>query len=861
MFIGNRYNFQQLKSNKFFNEIFFMNINELTIEKGSFNHGIGSLIFTDNNMQLLVNDIYDFPSNEYNVTPDNNYASENDGTRLYRIRNCLFKNIYFDKTMNFFNIQTSAMTFYMESCTFDTCSFRQCLLRIDTRANTISHICCSKLSVGSESGESLFLYSNTQADSFIKVRYSTILGTGSGIGPQGVLRFFQRNSVLCQCLNISNFNLNKDDDSTGIIRFESSKCTSFVMNTLSNLECKKIVSYNTGSNTEVQFATSMYMCNFISNSFSNCLIYLQLQASAYIEKCVFSNKEGYSKQQYFQTSLSNSAIVKVDNCIFNYNINFADGVETTNCNINTNPEFNTLAHYIVEGVCDGVNITSAAGCKNGTCPDGGCPPDDFEFNSNDYPYEDFFPGVDALPTAGFTFSLYFSYSSDFSNSNLFSDSKKFSRSGYFSSSLYFSNSKQFSETADFTRSTMFSGSVEFTKSGYFSSSFYFSDSKKFSRTGYFSSSLYFSSSKQFSETADFTRSTMFSSSFFFTNSEKFSKSEYFSETVKFTISSYFSQSTDFTESFDFTQSNEFEPTKHFDETDHFTPSRTFPPSVKFSNSFFFSQSNHFTKTDGFSNTDHFSQTDGFSRTSDFSKTVDFTNSANFLKTKEFSGTKDFSNSVEFSKTGGFSKTGMFSKSADFSQSSKFTKSDLINMAKSHGFSDSNYFTETNDFSMSFQFTESEKFSKSGDFSMSFQFTKSEKFSKSGDFSMSFQFTESEKFSKSSDFSMSFQFTEKFSKSGDFSEFSPKNPIYIEIKEDKSHGITAGMKVGIGAAAGVAALAAIVVGIIFLRRKKMVSIDNIDENIEIIEDTNSTLVSHNPLINLMSDDDPFEDEFE
>lgn len=137
------------------------------------------------------------------------------------------------------------------------------------------------------------------------------------------------------------------------------------------------------------------------------------------------------------------------------------------------------------------------------------------------------------------------------------------------------------------------------------------------------------------------------------------------------------------------------------------------------------------------------------------------------------------------------------------------------MTKSQCFSDSNYFTETNEFTTT------------------------------NDFSMSFQFTESEKFSKSSD----------------FSDFSPKNPIYIEIKEDESHGITAGMKAGIGAAAGVAALAAIVVGIIFLRRKKMVSIDNIDENIEIIEDTNSTLVNQNPLINLMSDDDPFEDEFE
>lgn len=69
-----------------------------------------------------------------------------------------------------------------------------------------------------------------------------------------------------------------------------------------------------------------------------------------------------------------------------------------------------------------------------------------------------------------------------------------------------------------------------------------------------------------------------------------------------------------------------------------------------------------------------------------------------------------------------------------------------------------------------------------------------------------------------------------------------------------------MKVGIGSAIGAISLAVIIIGIIFLRKRKFVSIEHMSEDIEIHDNTSMTTINENPLVNFMSDDDPFEDEF-
>lgn len=58
-----------------------------------------------------------------------------------------------------------------------------------------------------------------------------------------------------------------------------------------------------------------------------------------------------------------------------------------------------------------------------------------------------------------------------------------------------------------------------------------------------------------------------------------------------------------------------------------------------------------------------------------------------------------------------------------------------------------------------------------------------------------------------------------------------------------------------------ALAAIIVGLILLRRRKLVPVEDIDEEeIDHFEDKLGSVVTQNPLMTLMEDDDPFDDEF-
>lgn len=140
------------------------------------------------------------------------------------------------------------------------------------------------------------------------------------------------------------------------------------------------------------------------------------------------------------------------------------------------------------------------------------------------------------------------------------------------------------------------------------------------------------------------------------------------------------------------------------------------------------------------------------------------------------------------------------------------------------------------------------------FSNSQYFTATNNFSGTDNFNMTLTFSKSDCFSSTSSFTgtNSFFYTETL---------KPQNPIQIEIKSDETHKISTGIKIGIGIAAGTAVLAAIIVGVIFMRKRKTKIEDFNEETFEISNSKTMPLLSQNPLNDIMLEDDPFEDEFD
>lgn len=90
-------------------------------------------------------------------------------------------------------------------------------------------------------------------------------------------------------------------------------------------------------------------------------------------------------------------------------------------------------------------------------------------------------------------------------------------------------------------------------------------------------------------------------------------------------------------------------------------------------------------------------------------------------------------------------------------------------------------------------------------------------------------------------------------------FYRKNIVNIDIVSDKSHTISLVIRIGIGCAIGGVALAAIIV-VLFLIRKRKAQYHQFDnEGIEIKPLTETQMVTQNSLAGFMSDDDPFEDD--
>ena len=148
------------------------------------------------------------------------------------------------------------------------------------------------------------------------------------------------------------------------------------------------------------------------------------------------------------------------------------------------------------------------------------------------------------------------------------------------------------------------------------------------------------------------------------------------------------------------------------------------------------------------------------------------------------------------------------------------------------------------------------FTSSKQFSSSFYFTKSSEFTKTEYFTCTIQFSDTNEFSESKDFSKSIDFSPS-------ATLKDKNSVIIDIKMEDSKKGSIGMKIGIGVSIGAAALLAIIIAaIILLRRRKSSFVEDINEEIDLIDSiSTNSVITQNPLMGVMVDDDPFEAEFE
>ena len=592
------------------------------------------------------------------------------------IRDCTFNNIRYanlddgknsneNKIDNYMIKVLSNCTFYMTNCLFDSCYFNKSALFLNSRATTISHICCNNIHGGQE-GDALFLRSNTPGGSFFKFFYSTFFGNYQYFPTNGILYMAGTCALRYQCNNATNFILSNENNRY-IARIEATACLTMLMNTFYHCDSQYVLWINIhDGNKEGRYNHYCGLTNFYDNKQQSAIIYLDLQSETRItiDECYFANTNVENRGEKIINNNGN-ANVYISNCVFKSYLSNVDLQKTELFNIRDNVwdlQTMTLAHYTVMNKCDAIHVIDAFGCQNDTCPDSkGCKT--FGFVDDDVKYTEIFhPDINTAtptPTEVFTGSNSFTYSYIFTSSNRFTDSKKFTKSNDFTSTRTFTASNHFSKSGHFTKSDIFTKSGLFTKSHSFTRSHIFSASNKFSSSHSFTKSSSFTGSHSFTLSSDFTKSGSFSFSCEFSLSSFFSETGSFSETTKFTFSSYFTESGKFTLTKQFSNSEKFSKSllfsasKVFTESRHFDASGTFTPSNSFTASDTFNASSLFTNSLFFTNSGHFSKTFEFSCTTKFTQTTEFTNSFHFTGSSFFTNSKEFTPSNHFDATGTF----------------------------------------------------------------------------------------------------------------------------------------------------------------------------------------------------------------
>lgn len=114
-------------------------------------------------------------------------------------------------------------TVYLTGLTFASCKVKKHVINLNSKSTSITHIYCSQLDK-QDSSDTLFLYSETHENSFLKMVYSTTTGTNEW--RESVNRIFYLHGICylkIQCLNVSNFILSNGDNHQ-IFDFISPSC-------------------------------------------------------------------------------------------------------------------------------------------------------------------------------------------------------------------------------------------------------------------------------------------------------------------------------------------------------------------------------------------------------------------------------------------------------------------------------------------------------------------------------------------------------------------------------------------------------------------------------------------------------------
>lgn len=215
-------------------------------------YGIDSIIRSEQSNNLVIKGrVEDYSDKVYTDTAEP--ISSNNFDDLYIIHDTKFINIRMSSGSNLIDLKNH-LTFYITSCLFQSCATSKQILSLETRACTISHICCSDLQqIGENEGEKdkegLFIYSNTPQGSFIKFIYSTLFGDYEEIKAKYVVNFRGSCSMKYQCNNITKFKLqykrdNENVDRYSILRLVSPDCLIMMMNSFDKLYSCRIMEYN-----------------------------------------------------------------------------------------------------------------------------------------------------------------------------------------------------------------------------------------------------------------------------------------------------------------------------------------------------------------------------------------------------------------------------------------------------------------------------------------------------------------------------------------------------------------------------------------------------------------------------------------
>lgn len=883
LYVGNQMRVKTCDFKKF-TCILFFNQQKLFLQNTNFHRGLNGVIKIDSEFTQETH--YDpihqeYFINKYTNHEFNGFQKLDAHTRKesYVFSQCTFTNINSDNE-NLLYVNGNSVSVYMSEITIFNCGTIQNknVIRLDCRCNTITHI-CGYQNYAKDAADLLFI--DAKKDDFFVLMYTTFVGHEEKIeNKHSYYAIFAKYGYQYhRCLNFSNIIwIDGNSDARPVIQAEAPRCFSFNFITFENVN-RPMLAF-TGS---IRIAVDIddheqnitFSCSMISacvNMYYNFFRFDMNEGKHFflnLDNCHFSSSAADARYMFILLNNYQNMHFHIhfENCILSKNLNIKKSdnsplsFEYNENGITTEDNVKPLviAHYTNHkclGKSHDDEPTLAYGCKVDNCLASEQCNKTIGFPSEVAPYETIvFDGFQPSPTEDFTSSISFSFSTAFTKSGAFTESSDFTKSdnfkptSHFTFSNYFTETSGFSETTKFTKSSAFSFSKQFTKSDVFDPTDDFTKSSIFSKTTHFTKSSFFSETEDFSKSSIFSETDNFSKSSKFTDTSDFTKSLFFSKTGNFSKSSFFSETEDFTKSILFTESRKFSYSLYFSESSGFSGTQ------KFSSSKIFSDTNEFTKTGEFSETTYFTESIGFSPSKSFDPTAHwdrthfFTPSNKFSKSSEFtnsfyfSNSGEFTNSVEFTHTIGFSKTDGFTKTDEFSKSKEFTESD--------DFEKTNKFTKSIDFSKSDIFTRSNYFSKTKEFSNTGEFTDSNKFS------CSFTFSSSDlpKLSTQSSF---------FSRSIEFSQsetFIQKSAVIIDIKQDESKNISTGVKVGIALTAAAVVAGIIILSIFLLRRRRMVrSSDFGDANLEILDETDNSFVTQNPLRELMTDDDPFEDEF-